>query len=64
MVNSKGKFRGDTSPNRVQFVWTASLVEPADKWMMVTIIHLLAAPNRWVRPQTVAPKAAFDTFIF
>ena len=56
MVNSKGKLRGDTPPNRVRIVWTARSVEPADKWMMVTIIHLSAAPNRLVGPQTVAPK--------
>ena len=31
---------------------------------MVTIINLSAAPNRLVGPQTVAPKAVFDTFIF
>ena len=45
-------------------MWITGLVEPDDKGMMVTIIHLSAAPNRWVGPQTVAPKAVFDTFIF
>ena len=40
MVNSKGKLQGDTLPNRVRIVWTAGSVEPDDKWMMVTIIHL------------------------
>ena len=39
-------------------------MEPDDKWMMVTIIHLSAAPNRWVGPQTVAINAVFDTLIF
>ena len=47
MVNSKGKLRGDTLPNRVRIVWTASPVEPDDKLQghhpcMVTIIHLSA----------------------
>ena len=61
MVNSKGKLQGDTLPNRVRIVWTASPVEPDDKLQghhpcMVTIIHLSAAPNRLVGPPTVAPK--------
>ena len=47
MVNSKGKLRGDTLPNRVRIVWTISPVEPNDKLQghhpcMVTIIHLSA----------------------
>ena len=29
---------------------------------MVTIIHLSAAPNRWVGPQQFLQKAIFDTF--
>ena len=32
-------------PSLVRIVWTAGWVEPGDKWMMVTIIHLSAAPN-------------------
>ena len=48
----------------MRIVWTAGSVEPDDKWMMVTIIHLSVAPNLWVGPQTDAPKAVFDTFIF
>ena len=58
MLNSKGKLQGDTPPSRVQIVWTAGSVEPDDKWMMVTIIHLSAAPNLWVGPQTDAPKGS------
>ena len=54
MLNSKGKLRGDTRPNRVQIVLTAGSVEPDDKWMMMTIIYLSAAPNRLVGPPTVA----------
>ena len=38
MVNSKEKVRGDPLPNRVQIVWTTNLVEPGDKWMMVTML--------------------------
>ena len=38
MVTSKGKLGGDTLPNRVRIVWTAGVVEPVDKWMMVTML--------------------------
>ena len=45
MVNSKGKIRGDISPNQVRIVWTAGSVEPDDKWMMVTM--LVAITQAW-----------------
>ena len=38
MVNSMGKFRVDSLPNRVRIVWTAGSLEPDDMWMMVTML--------------------------
>ena len=35
----------------VQIVWPAGWVEPADKWMMVTIINLSPAPYSWWLPR-------------
>ena len=74
MVNFKGELRGDTPPNRMWIVWTVGLLEPDDKWMivtmlglwpcMVTIIHLPEAPNCLVGPRQLFKKAVFDTFIF
>ena len=51
MVNSQGKLRGEGPPKRMRIVWTDGWVEPGDKWMMETIIHLSAAPNPVVGPQ-------------
>ena len=45
MVNFLGKLRGEGPPKRVRIVWTAGWVEPGDNLMMVTILHLSAAPK-------------------
>ena len=64
MVKSKGKLEGEGSTKRVRIVWTAGWVEPGDKWMMVTIINLSAAPNPLVGPEKVAPKGCIRYIYF
>ena len=75
MVNSMGKFRVDSLPNNVRIVWTAGLVEPDVKWMMVTMhvaITQAWSPSStyqqlltvWVVPQQLLQKAVSDTFSF
>ena len=47
-------------PKGVWIAWTAGLVEPGDRWMMVTI-HLSAAPNPRVGPPRALRKCKMET---
>ena len=51
-------------PNKVRIMWTAGLMEPGDKWMIVTIIHLTEAPNPVVGPPTLCQPIIAPDYTF